>query len=98
MKLRKHLKNTTPVDDLFDEQMKDPEFAIQFNEEHNKLTVAVEVFKAREAAGITQQELADKAGIPQTTVARIERGTNTSIETLTKIASALGKEVHLSIN
>ncbi|OFA11429.1 antitoxin HipB [Lentilactobacillus sunkii] len=96
--MKKHLKNTIPVDDLIDEQMRDLEFAIGFTEEYNKLSVAVEVFKAREAAGITQQELADKAGIPQTTVARIERGSNTSIETLTKIACALGKKVTISIN
>lgn len=94
----KKLKNTSSVDDFIAGQMKDPEFASGFNEEYNKLACAAAVLKAREAAGITQQELADKARIPQTTVARIERGSNTSIETLTKIASALGKKVNLSIN
>lgn len=37
--------------------------------------------KAREAAGLTQRELAEKANVPQSTMARIERGDNTSIDT-----------------
>lgn len=38
------------------------------------------------------------ANIPQTIVARIERGINRSIETLTKIAGAFWKKVSASIS
>ncbi len=96
--MTKALKNTSSVDDFINEQLKDPEFAAGFNEEYNKLASAAALFQAREAAGLTQQELAEKAHIPQTTVARIERGQNTSISTLTKLANALGKKVTLSIS
>lgn len=57
---------------------------------------AVALMLAREAQGYSQRELAELANVPQSTIARIERGANTSIDTLSKIALALGKE--LTIN
>ncbi len=57
---------------------------------------AVALMLAREAQGYSQRELAELAHVPQSTIARIERGANTSIDTLSKIALALGKE--LTIN
>jgi transcriptional regulator with XRE-family HTH domain len=46
---------------------------------------------ARFRAGLTQQELADKAGTTQTTVARIERdAVEPEVTTVRKLAKALG--------
>jgi len=46
---------------------------------------------ARFRAGLTQQELADKAGTTQTTVARIERdAVEPEVTTVRKLAAALG--------
>ncbi len=43
-------------------------------------------------AGLTQQELADRAGVTQTTVARIERdAVQPEVTTIRKLAQALGK-------
>lgn len=45
----------------------------------------------REAAGFTQEELAEKAGLSRTTIAMLEsNGGNTTTKTLAKIATALG--------
>ena len=52
--------------------------------------------RARENAGLSQRELAERSGVPQSTIARIERGYNTSIDTLSKIAFALNKRVKIS--
>ncbi|EAC5456536.1 XRE family transcriptional regulator, partial [Listeria monocytogenes] len=62
-----------------------------------KLASAVALMKARESAGLTQRELAELAAVPQSTIARIERGDNTSFETLSKLASALGKTLTVSL-
>jgi transcriptional regulator with XRE-family HTH domain len=43
-------------------------------------------------AGLTQQELADKAGTTQTTVARIERdAVQPEVTTIRRLATALGR-------
>lgn len=45
----------------------------------------------REAAGISQEQLADRAGLHRTYVSLIERGRRTaSIEVVRKLAKALG--------
>ena len=50
--------------------------------------------KTRKQKGLTQEEVAKKAGISSNYYAKIERGTiNTSIEKANKIAKALGVEV-----
>jgi predicted transcriptional regulator len=46
-----------------------------------------------ERAGLTQRELAERADVPQSTIARIEHGQNTSFDTMSKIAFALGKKL-----
>lgn len=86
----------TDVDELFAEDLKDPEFVLGAKAEENKLASALSIKQERESYGWTQNELAKKAGIPQSTIARIERGANTSMDTLSKIANAFGKQIILS--
>lgn len=85
----------TSVDDIFAEDLQDTSFENQVKVESNKLMSAIAVHDERERYGWTQQELAERAGIPQSTVARIENGANTSMETISKIANAFGKNVRL---
>lgn len=80
-------------DDFLAEKLKNPAFKTGFDAEANKLESAVALMNAREDAGLTQRELAAKADVPQSTIARIESGQNTSIDTMSKIASALGKKL-----
>lgn len=62
-----------------------------------KLSVAVTLVEARESAGLTQDELAAKADISARTINFIEKGRNTSVETLAKIAHALGKKISITL-
>lgn len=73
--------------------MENSEFKASFEAENAKLNSALALMEAREAAGLTQRELAELASVPQSTVARIELGNNTSFDTLSKIANALGKQL-----
>lgn len=79
------------IDSLLDEELKNPEFAKVFQLESEKLNAALALYDAREAAGLTQTELAEKANTTQATIARIEREDNISIDKLSSIAEALGK-------
>ncbi|TLF42509.1 helix-turn-helix domain-containing protein [Lacticaseibacillus zeae] len=91
------MKKDIDFDDYLREQVRDSAVKEAYDRESNKLEVAVVISQAREVAGLTQRAIASKAGIPQATVARVERGDNTSIETLGKIANALGKHIKLSL-
>lgn len=56
--------------------------------------VAKRVKEAREACGMTQEELSDKTGLPQPHISRIENAKlSPSRVTIEKIAAALGKTV-----
>lgn len=59
--------------------------------ENVKEIVALNVRLARQAAGISQEELAERAGIDLSYGSRIERGkANPSVELLAKLGRALG--------
>ena len=82
--------------DYLNEQLKDPKFKTEFDTESAKLESAVALAKIRKQKGLSQRELANISNVPQSTIARIERGDNTSIGTLTKIATALGKKLSVT--
>lgn len=51
---------------------------------------------ARQRAGLTQRELACRAGVPQSTIARIESGTiSPRVDTLARILQAMGSELQV---
>ena len=88
---------TVKFDDYLEKRFQDPELRSNFEAESLRLESAVALLKAREDAGLTQRELARRVDVPQSTIARIERGNNTSVDTLSKIANALGKKLCLLI-
>ena len=80
-------------DDDFSEPLKGSEVKPGFDAESAGLERAVTLLNARVRAGLTQKELANRADVTQSTIARIEQGQNTSIDTMSKIALALGKQL-----
>ena len=84
--------------DYLNEQLKDPEFKKEFENETTKLESAIELTKVRKESGLSQRDLASVSDVPQSTIARIESGANTSIDTLTKIANALGKRLTVNFS
>lgn len=83
----------TNFNDYLQEQLKYPEFKQEFDNETTKLESAIAVSTIRKQSGLSQRKLAAISKVSQSTIARIERGDNTSIDTLTKIANALGKKL-----
>lgn len=83
------------IDDLIDQQLQDPEFAQAYQAANEQIESAIALFKAREAAGLAQVELAQKAGVPQSTIARIERGDNVTFKKLATLAHAMDKSLRI---
>lgn len=84
-------------DELFNEMMKDPEVKREFDALEPEFQLIREMIKARREAGLTQKELAERTGLQQSNISRIENGNgNPSLETLNKIAQGLGKKLVIS--
>ena len=81
-------------DEFFNEMMKDPEVKKEYDALDPEFQLVREMRKARHEAGLTQQELAERTGIQQANISRIENGNgNPSLATLTKIANGMGKKL-----
>ncbi len=67
------------------EKMKDPEFAKEYEAIQPELSVIRAMIDARTSQNLTQKQLAEKTGIAQTEISRLENGTrNPSIKLLQK--------------
>ncbi len=88
---------TIKFDDYLNTELQDAEFKEGFLKEKAILESSLAVYLARQSAGLSQRELAQLSKVPQSTIARIERGDNTRIDTISKIATALGKRLTITI-
>jgi transcriptional regulator with XRE-family HTH domain len=79
--------------------MADPEFRVAYEEEAGKKELWLQLVEARQAAGLTQAELAKRLGISQAQVARIERrGYDAyTLSTLRRYVKALGAGFSLEV-
>ncbi|MDE6737658.1 MAG: helix-turn-helix transcriptional regulator [Lachnospiraceae bacterium] len=80
-----------------EKQMNDPEFRAEREATRTEFEVTKALIEARTSLNMTQKELADRSGIRQSNISRIENGTcSPTVATLQLLAKGLGKE--LSIN
>ncbi len=74
------------------EKLKDSNFKRRYEEEGEKLELALKVHALRKGMGWTQTELAKRMKTTQQAISRLERGivSNCRLQTLMKLASATG--------
>lgn len=78
------------------EQMKDSAFKAAWDAGELGHQLQMMVLKARSEQNLTQSELAERTGIRQSNISRIEKGqAMPSISTLNKIAHGLGKQLQI---
>ena len=79
-----------PIEDIRS-NLKDPEFARYFGEDHAKTSFALTLAIARQNAGLTQKELAAKAGVSQAYIAKLEGGeANPTLGRIGSLLAVLG--------
>ncbi len=77
----------------------DAEFAANFDEGYENFKIGVLLRQAREAAGITQEEIAQKLNTKKSAISRIENySENIRLSTLRKYVEAIGKQIRLEIS
>lgn len=73
------------------EQMKDAEFVKEYEAIQPELDVIRAIVDARTSQNITQKELAERTGINQADISKLENGTrNPSIKLLKRLAEGMG--------
>ena len=79
-----------------DEKLKEPEFAAEWERLQPELEIMRTLIKARAENNLTQKQLAEKTGIRQSNISRIENGTcSPTISTLQTLAEGMGKHLHI---
>lgn len=79
---------------------KDPELQKYYEEEKINLSVALAIRKAREEAGLTQEELAKKIGTTQSVISRLEDADyeGHTLSMLHRIAEVLNRRVIVKLD
>lgn len=78
-------------------QMNDPAFRAEHEATRTEFEVARALIEARTSVNMTQKELAERSGIRQSNISRIENGTcSPTVSTLQMLARGLGKELLIS--
>jgi transcriptional regulator with XRE-family HTH domain len=93
------LSDLTTNDGLIAEQLRtDPEFLAEWERTALARAVAVAIVRYRGEHELSQRELAERLGMKQPQVARLELGeVNPSIDTLMRIAAQLGIEFTIDV-
>jgi len=87
----------TRISDLHKKWMKEPKYRQEYEALEKEYVLASAVIDARNRAGLTQQELAQKMGTTQPAVARLEGGrASPSLRTLERLAEATGSRLRIS--
>lgn len=77
--------------DLLNEQLKDPEFKKEWDDIQPEMDVIRAIIDNRIAQNLTQKELAERTGINQADISKIENGTrNPSLKMLKRLAAGIG--------
>lgn len=80
--------------DYIDRQMQNPDFRREHEATRSEFEVSRALIAARLSSEMTQKELAEKSGIRQSNISRIENGTcSPTITTLQALARGLGKRL-----
>jgi transcriptional regulator with XRE-family HTH domain len=88
----------TNFDSYLNEQLRDPEFAARFARAGEAWDIALQIASAREKAGLSQRELAERVGTTQQQISRLESPNyeGHSLSMLRRVAQALDVRVHFS--
>lgn len=77
--------------DFLNEQLQDPEFKKEWEDIQPEMDVIRAMMEARISQNLTQKELAERTGINQADISKLENGTrNPSLKLLKRLADGMG--------
>lgn len=89
-------RKTIPARQIIEEWKQDPEYVAAYDALEEEFALASALIKARTQAKLTQEQLAEKMGTTQATIARLESGRQMpNTKTLQRIAEATGTKLRI---
>ena len=87
----------TNFKDFLNEQLKDPELKAEYDALEPEYAIMCAIIEARNAMGLTKQQLSERTGIAQGDISKLENGSgNPSLNTLRRLASGMGMRLKLT--
>ena len=84
----------TKFNDYLNEQLKDPSFKKEWDALEPEFSIMQAMIDARRTSGLTQKQLAERTGIAQADISKLESGNaNPSLKTLQRLAAGMGMRV-----
>lgn len=78
------------LNEFLDQQMQDPEFKKEYEKIRPEMDIIRAIVDARVSNNLTQKELADRTGINQADISKLENGTrNPSLRLLQRLADGM---------
>ena len=85
------------LDRYLNGKLKDPEFKGECERIQPEYEIMRSLIDARIKLNLTQKELAERSGVRQSNISRIENGTaSPTVATLQALAAGMGKRLHIS--
>lgn len=86
----------TNYKDFLNEQLQNEEFKKEYDALDTEFSIIQAMLDARKAAGLTQKDLAERTGIAQADISKLENGNaNPSLRTLQRLAEGMGMRLKL---
>jgi ribosome-binding protein aMBF1 (putative translation factor) len=90
---------TIPFEKIAAKWLEDPAVKAEYDRLAPEFEISAELIRARQRAGLSQAELAQRMGTSQSTIARLESGqTLPSTKTLLRFAEATGSKVEVRLS
>ena len=86
----------TNYKDFLNEQLQNKNFKKEYDALEAEFSIIQAILDARKASGLTQKDLADRTGIAQADISKLENGNaNPSLKTLQRLADGMGMKLKL---
>jgi transcriptional regulator with XRE-family HTH domain len=86
------------VEDWLREDLRGEGFRLRWNEREAAYRIARELIWLRKKQGLSQTEVARRAGLKQPAIARLESGAvRPTLDTIRRVAQALGRQLEVSL-
>lgn len=74
----------------------DPEYRVAYEALQDEFDLVAAMVEVRKRAGLTQKDVAERMGISQPAIAKIESGRSLNVNTLRRYAAATGTKLRVS--